>query len=454
MNIDPNEKIRQQFDLIPYPNVPATQMGGDGERGLILHSFVSAWYAKTQRVWDLQDLTQDLTILDIGCGSGVTTLSLAMANPNAKIVGIDLSEASLKLASDRLIYHGFPNTEFHQLSVEELLRLKEEQGLLFDYINCEDTLYFLKEPAAGLRIMRDVLKPEGILRINLHSLYQRADFFRAQTFAKLLGFLDGNPTETEYKKLYAIMEALGDETLLKASTWTPSDKSFEFVLMNYVMQEDKGFTIPDVFQMLRSANLEFIDMINPNDWDWQNIFPKYIPNEFTQFLNQATSEQNFHAYELLHPINRLIDVWCGMSGRSRSYIKINEWSESIWNSTVVHLHPILKIDGFFSILDRAIKNLTPDPAIEKLHGFKMDSLTVTLCLRFLWARSCNFLELVRYWMSHKPRLEAYSKISTVFSGRVTKIDNLSEQQARNELKNLLSQLTMLHLVLLEPNLPL
>ncbi|MCA6568040.1 MAG: hypothetical protein IM516_08460 [Pseudanabaena sp. M158S2SP1A06QC] len=28
MNIDPNEKVRQQFDLMPYPNLPASQMGG------------------------------------------------------------------------------------------------------------------------------------------------------------------------------------------------------------------------------------------------------------------------------------------------------------------------------------------------------------------------------------------------------------------------------------------
>ncbi len=72
MNLNLNEKNRRQFDLAPYPNLPATQMGGDGEQGLILHSFVSAWYTKTQRVWDLQDLTQDITILDIGCSSGGT----------------------------------------------------------------------------------------------------------------------------------------------------------------------------------------------------------------------------------------------------------------------------------------------------------------------------------------------------------------------------------------------
>jgi len=69
MKIDQNEKIRQQFDLMPYPNLPANQTGGDGDRGAILHSFVSAWYAKTQRVCD-----RELNILDVGCGSGITTL--------------------------------------------------------------------------------------------------------------------------------------------------------------------------------------------------------------------------------------------------------------------------------------------------------------------------------------------------------------------------------------------
>lgn len=219
MKTDPNEKIRQQFDLMPYPNLPANQTGGDGDRGLILHSFTSAWYAKTQRVCD----RQDLTILDVGCGSGVTTLTLAMANPNAKIVGIDLSEASLSLARDRLNYHGFPNAEFHKLPIEELSNLKNKQGLQFDYINCEDTLYLLNDPVLGLKVMGSVLAPEGLLRVNVHSLYQRTEFFRAQAFSRLLGFLDRNPTEDEYQEIYTIMESLGDGTLLKANTWSPSD---------------------------------------------------------------------------------------------------------------------------------------------------------------------------------------------------------------------------------------
>ena len=443
MNIDPNEKVRQQFDLMPYPNLPAMQTGGDGDRSLILHSFVTAWYAKTQRICD----RQDLTILDVGCGSGVTTLALAMANPNAKIVGIDLSEASLHLAGERLSYHGFPNAEFHKLAIAELYQVKDK----FDYINCEDTLYFLTDPAGGLQSMRSVLAPEGLLRVNVHSLYQRADFFRAQAFSRLLGFLDRNPTEAEYKQLYAIMEALGDGTLLKASTWTPSDKSFGFVLMNYVMQEDKGFTIPEVFRMLRSANLEFISMINPADWRLQSLFPEQVPDSFVSFLDNATPEQNLHAYELLHPVNRLLDIWCGHSGRTE-YIEIGSWTEEMWHSATVYLHPVLRTDAFFQILDQAITQLRPEPNIQKLHRPNLDSLTVILCLRFLWQRPCKFSELVTYWCNHQPRLDSYRKVSTIIGGTMNPINKLSDRQASDELRFLLGEMVIDQLVMIEKDI--
>jgi 2-polyprenyl-3-methyl-5-hydroxy-6-metoxy-1,4-benzoquinol methylase len=445
MKTDPNEKIRQQFDLMPYPNLPATETGRDGYLGEILHSFVSAWYAKTQRVCD----RQDLKILDVGCGSGVTTLALAMANPNAKIVGIDLSDASLRLASDRLTYHGFLNAEFYNLPIAELDRLKAEKGEQFDYINCEDTLYFLADPVMGLEAMRSVLAPEGILRANVHSFYQRTEFFRAQSFSRLLGFLDRNPTEIEYNKLYEIMEALGDGVLLKSGTWSPSDKSFGFVLMNYVMQEDKGYTMPEVFQMLRSANLEFIGTIAPADWRWQNLFPREIPEHFANFLTAASPEQNLHAYELLHPVNRLIDFWCGHSGRFPECLEIGQWTKEMWQSATVYLHPVLGTEAFFQAMDLAIAQLQPDPAIQKLHGSNLDPLITLLCLRFLWQRPCNFSELVTYWCDRKPKLEACRNISTVFGGVVKPLSKLSDRQARDELQFLLSELVLYHLVLVE-----
>ncbi len=445
MTVDPSEKIRDQFDLMSYPNVPVTHTGVDGDRGVILHSFTSAWYAKTQQVVD----RQDLTILDVGCGSGVTTLGLAIANPKARIVGIDLSESSVKLASNRLSYHGFPNVEFYKLSIAQLPQFKAEQNIEFDYINCEDTLYFLTDPVEGLQTMRAILSPTGILRVNVHSLYQRIDFFRAQSFSRLLGFFDGNPSEKEYQQISTIMEALGDHTLLKTNTWIPSDKSFGFVMMNYIMHEDKGYTIPELFQMLRSADLEFISMTEPEVWHLPDLFTNSMPDKFIEFFHNALPEQKLHAYELLHPVNRLLDIWCGHSGRSQEYIEICAWTEGMWESAMVYLHPVLRTDSFFQALERAISQMQPDPHIQKLHRSQIDPLTVILCLRFIRKSPCKLSDLVAYWCVHKPRLEAYRTVSTIVGGVVAPINKLSESQARDELRCLLSELVMDNLVMLE-----
>ncbi|MDV3002119.1 MAG: hypothetical protein N5P05_003725 [Chroococcopsis gigantea SAG 12.99] len=108
-------------------------------------------------------------ILDAGCGSGFTSLCLAEANPEAKIIGIDISEESLKLARERLKYHGFPNVEFHCLFLEELPTL----GMEFDYINAHELLSILPDVPGALQCMKMVLKPEGIVRTNIHSYFQR-----------------------------------------------------------------------------------------------------------------------------------------------------------------------------------------------------------------------------------------------------------------------------------------
>ncbi|HEY9299795.1 MAG TPA: class I SAM-dependent methyltransferase, partial [Phormidium sp.] len=173
------DKIRQQFDYTPYPSHGLEQSPKGNYDLLYLHNLVTPYYLRYRRVID----TTGKRILDAGCGSGFKSLLLAEANPGARIVGIDLSEESVELARHRLSYHGFEDAEFHVLSIEDLPTL----GMEFDYINCDEVLYLLPDPAAGLAAMKSVLKPDGLIRANLHSLYQRKNFFRAQKLFKFLG---------------------------------------------------------------------------------------------------------------------------------------------------------------------------------------------------------------------------------------------------------------------------
>ena len=146
---DQQAKNRPQFDHLPYPNVPLEQKPGNHPAYLAPHSCVIPYYLRDRRVID----PAGKWILDAGCGSGFKAMALAAANPGAHIVGIDISPKSIELAQQRVEYHGIRNPiEFYCLPVEALPSLP----YTFDYINCDETLYLLPDPLAGLTTLRTV----------------------------------------------------------------------------------------------------------------------------------------------------------------------------------------------------------------------------------------------------------------------------------------------------------
>jgi 2-polyprenyl-3-methyl-5-hydroxy-6-metoxy-1,4-benzoquinol methylase len=176
------DRVRVHFDRAPYPDTPISYAPGENSNVLFTHSAINATYRRDRRIID----TDGLLILDAGCGSGVTSQVLAAANPGARIIGVDISPASIEVAWQRLAHHGFENVEFHAIPLEEVPQL----GLMFDYINCDETLYLVPDPLAGLQAMRSVLKPKGTLRANLHNKYQRQYHYRGQRLFKRLGLMD------------------------------------------------------------------------------------------------------------------------------------------------------------------------------------------------------------------------------------------------------------------------
>ena len=206
-------KIRQQFDAVTYPRTPVEKSPQNDYELLFLHNLITPYYLRNQKVIE----TKGKVILDAGCGSGYKALVLAMANPGAQIVGIDISEKSVELARQRLQYHGFDNAEFHVLPIEELPSL----GLEFDYINNDEVLYLFPDIVVGLQAMKSVLKPDGIIRTNLHSSLQRHAIFRVQEMFQMMGLMNENPGEMEMEVARETFDALKDSIILKRQIWNP-----------------------------------------------------------------------------------------------------------------------------------------------------------------------------------------------------------------------------------------
>ncbi|NJK39022.1 MAG: class I SAM-dependent methyltransferase [Oscillatoriales cyanobacterium RM1_1_9] len=327
------DKIRQQFDSAPYPRIPLEQSPKEDYQSLYIHNLVTPYYLRNQKVIS----TEGKVILDAGCGSGYKSLVLAEANPGARIVGIDISEESVKLAQQRLEYHGFTNCEFHVLKIEDLPKL----GLEFDYVNADEVLYLLPDIVAGLKAMQAVLKPAGIIRSNLHCAFQRADYFRAQKMFELIGLMDESPNEVAIELARETLKSLKDAVLVKQQTQNQRMDSNEGMVANCLLVGDKGFTIPDLFNALRMADLEFISMVNWRYWELTDLFKSMddLPAFLAIGLAEASTQEKLYLYELLHPINRLLDFWCGHPKVAQPLTEISTWTDTDWHHVQVHLHP-------------------------------------------------------------------------------------------------------------------
>ncbi|MBC7972928.1 MAG: methyltransferase domain-containing protein [Verrucomicrobia bacterium] len=401
-------KIRQQFDTAPYPCDPLDKSPKNEYEKLFIHSLVTPSYLRSQQVIQ----TAGTVILDAGCGSGSKSLALAEANPGAKIVGVDLSEKSIDLARQRLLYHGFEQTEFYPLAIESLPQL----GLQFDYINCDEVLYLFPDIASGLSILKSVLKPHGILRANLHSAIQRFNFFRAQQVFKMMGLLDSNPETLEIELVLETMKALKDGVDLKSRAWNANyetkfdeKKLNEFVLMNYLFQGDKGYTVPDLFAALHSADLEFVSMVNWRQWELLDLFQdqENLPPFWAMSLPEISIEQRLHLFELLHPIHRLLDFWCGHPDQTVPFKPTPAWEPSDWQRSRAYLNPILSTEAVKADLLSCIHAQKPFEISRYIPSttvvpINIESHLAASCLLPLWDGGQSVASLLAHWLKLHP----------------------------------------------------
>lgn len=347
------EKIRQQFDHAPYPNQPLEKTVTGDRIAYFKHSLITPYYLRDQQI----PATEGKLILDAGCGSGFKAMCLAEANPGARIVGVDISEESVKLARSRMAYHRIENTEFHAIGIEALPQL----GLQFDYINCDEVIYLLPDPQEALQIMQSVLAPNGIIRVNFHSLYQRITQYRGQALFRMMGLMENAPTEFEAGVVREIFSGLQKGVDLKDEGWAQELEDDDYnILANYLLTGDRGHTLEEVFTMLAAADLQLISMVNWKEWSLWDLLvnPADPPAAWAMCLEMASLEEQLCMYELVNPVHRLLDFWCGHPFEP-TWAPVSDWSEAKWQGAIATLHPFTITNDSKAAVIQSIQKLLP-----------------------------------------------------------------------------------------------
>jgi hypothetical protein len=255
--------------------------------------------------------------------------------------------------------------------------------------------------------MKSVLKPHGIIRANLHSSLTRSHFFRAQEVFKMMGLMDETPQEMGISIVQETMRALKEQVRLKAEAWGDYfELNKEKILDNHLLQGDKGSTIPELFSALRAADLEFISLVNWRQWELMDLFnnPDDLPVFLGLSLPEISLEERLHLFELLHPIHRLLDFWCGHPNQSQPSVPVAEWMLSDWQGAKVHLHPQLKTPAVKEELLRCITQINPFEISRQLPiaGKMLVDSSVAACLLPLWEETQSMPSLVKRWQKLRP----------------------------------------------------
>ncbi len=176
---------------------------------------------------------QHIRVLFAGSGTGRQALQMALAEPDATIVGIDLSAASLaysirKLRTDPQLTHLNSSGRIYFLQ-RNLLNLhslpaagEDEADAKFDLIEVTGVLHHLQDPEDGLRALVSELRVGGAIKIALYSKTAR-DF--SGVYAARRRIVHSQGTEGKVINASAADIRRGRELILAASRNVTSSSS-------------------------------------------------------------------------------------------------------------------------------------------------------------------------------------------------------------------------------------
>jgi Flp pilus assembly protein TadD/SAM-dependent methyltransferase len=190
-------------------------------------------------------------VLIAGCGTGRQPIRCAVAYLNSSLTAIDLSLASLAYAKRKAHELGISNIEFIQGDLLALGNLDKT----FDIIECSGVLHHMSEPENGLRVLVDLLRPSGYMKIGLYSELARQHVVAAREFVKNQGF---SPTIAGIRAGRQALLALPDDDPAKLVSIGQDFYAASTVRDLIFHVQEHRFTLPEIARLLEKFNLEFL----------------------------------------------------------------------------------------------------------------------------------------------------------------------------------------------------
>jgi len=189
-------------------------------------------------------------VLFAGCGTGPFTVAFARQAPQARILAIDLSLASLGYAKRMAEGLGLANIEFAQADITRLASL----GRAFDFIDASGVLHHLADPWAGWRVLLALLRPGGTMQVGLYSELGRRNVVAARALIAERGY---RSTADDIRRCREEIMAADAAPLLKSVTLWPDFFSMSECRDLLFHVQEHRMTLPQIKSFLASSGVQF-----------------------------------------------------------------------------------------------------------------------------------------------------------------------------------------------------
>jgi SAM-dependent methyltransferase len=236
-----------------------------------------------------------------GCGTGQHALFTASRLLNARMFAVDLSLSSLCYALRKTNELELSNIEYAQADILELSSL----GRQFDLIESVGVLHHLSDPLAGWRILADLLKPGGLMKVGLYSETARQHIIEGRTLIAKNGYTTSTEDIRRCRQDIVAMAEAGNQTTAKVCSGS------EFFNLSNCRDllfhvEEHRFTLPEVEAALKAMNLQFLGFEIPE----QSVSRKF--KAAFPMPNAQVSLSQWHEFELANPdtFQGMYQFWC------------------------------------------------------------------------------------------------------------------------------------------------
>jgi SAM-dependent methyltransferase len=233
---DVSRSVRQQYEENPYPRWTKPALPQQ-------HTLLAG-----RQPGQIPD------VLIAGCGTGLSAITFAQQAPDARILAIDLSLASLGYARRMAGALGFGNIEFAQADITKAAAI----GRSFDFIDVSGVLHHLADPWQGWRALLTLLRPGGMMQVGLYSKLARQNVIAARALIAERGY---RPVPDDIRRCREEILAAQDGSLLRsASTFSDFFTTNECRDLMFHVQEQQ-MTLPEIKAFLAETGVQFTGFV-------------------------------------------------------------------------------------------------------------------------------------------------------------------------------------------------